>query len=133
MVRCARLSVHFRRSLRRHSKLPGGQVQIAHGGQVAENEGAAGRDARAQALAEGGVRRQHGLPQGGVSRIAALAGRLPVAWGLPAQGRCGQRQSLLARAGRQGQRRWLSLCSSLIALDSSQTSQRGICITYHYP
>ena len=71
-------------------------MQIAHGGQVAENEGAAGRDARAQALAEGGVRRQHGLPQGGVGRIAVLAGRLPVAWGLPAQRRSGQRQSLLS-------------------------------------
>ena len=30
-------------------------------------------------------------------------------------------------------RRWLSLCSSLIALDSSLASQRGVSITYHYP
>ena len=30
-------------------------------------------------------------------------------------------------------RRWLSLYSSLIALDSSLASQRGFSITYHYP
>ena len=30
-------------------------------------------------------------------------------------------------------RRWLSLYSSLIALDSSLASQRGFSITYYYP
>ena len=30
-------------------------------------------------------------------------------------------------------RRWLSLCSSLIAFDSSLASFRGICITSHHP
>ena len=30
-------------------------------------------------------------------------------------------------------RRWLSLCSRLIALDSSLASQKDLGITYHYP
>ena len=63
---CYRISSKIGRAL----QLPGGQMQIAGGGQAADGEHAAGGQACAQALAEVAARRQKGAPQGFVVSVA---------------------------------------------------------------